>query len=411
MRRLSPEGPRLLLLVGLALGGQDPSPLRADTIQVPGDQPTLAAAIAAAAGGDSILLAPGTYYEHSLVISGPLAILGESGRRSDVVIDAESQGRVLLTEYGEWTLRLQDLTLQHGWAGSEVGGVGGGAYLQSRGLVRNVTVRACSAHWFGGGIAAYGPIELLDSLVEGNSVAGPSCLGGGLILGVDAYVARTAIRSNTSASDAGGVYCSAELTALMEDCTIIDNHADRDGGGLYAYDTEYFHDLRLVRSLVSGNSAGRNGGGAYSFADLRIESCTLVDNSAADGAGAYMSGNWDIQNTNALINTIVFGNHGIGVSCWLCQVAVGCSDVYGNEGGDYAGFVVDPTGTQGNISVDPRFCSFATEDFRLEDTSPCAPGNHPDGHGCEVIGLYGVGCTGTAVAPSHWGTIKSYYSR
>ena len=38
----------------------------AATINVPGDQPTIAAAIAAAADNDTIIIMPGTHYEHSL---------------------------------------------------------------------------------------------------------------------------------------------------------------------------------------------------------------------------------------------------------------------------------------------------------------------------------------------------------
>ena len=53
-------------------------------------------------------------------------------------------------------------------------------------------------------------------------------------------------------------------------------------------------------------------------------------------------------------------------------------------------------GTGGNFSANPLFCNSANGDYRLDATSPCAPGNSPPG--CDLIGALSVGCGVTAVS-------------
>jgi hypothetical protein len=58
--------------------------------------------------------------------------------------------------------------------------------------------------------------------------------------------------------------------------------------------------------------------------------------------------------------------------------------------------VPDPTGTNGNISLDPRFCDYESRDFHLAADSPCAPFTPPNPE-CGLIGAWPVGCAATAV--------------
>ena len=89
-----------------------------------------------------------------------------------------------------------------------------------------------------------------------------------------------------------------------------------------------------------------------------------------------------------------------------------CSNVYGNEGGEYAGQCPDPTGADGNISKDPKFCDAEAGDYGLCNTSPCAPGEHPDGWECGLIGALGVDCLCEQTAiedEATWGAIKALF--
>ncbi|MFN0150450.1 MAG: right-handed parallel beta-helix repeat-containing protein [bacterium] len=70
-------------------------------------------------------------------------------------------------------------------------------------------------------------------------------------------------------------------------------------------------------------------------------------------------------------NIIVSSNYGVrrvgaGVATFTCN------DVWGNTTANFSG-LPDPTGTGGNIALDPEFCNAPAGDFRIDPLSPCAP--------------------------------------
>ena len=107
----------------------------------------------------------------------------------------------------------------------------------------------------------------------------------------------------------------------IEDCILLENHADGDGGGIYCFGTGSRPDILNV--VFQGNTAGRQGGGlcavhgrpalndclffeneaavggavsARYSARTVLESCTIADNSADQAWALYM--------LNATVNTI-----------------------------------------------------------------------------------------------------------
>ncbi len=87
-----------------------------------------------------------------------------------------------------------------------------------------------------------------------------------------------------------------------------------------------------------------------------------------------------------------------------------CSNMYGNAGGDWIAGVAGQAGLNGNFSSDPLFCDAPNGDFTLHANSPCAPGNHPDGAACGLIGALDVVCGATtAVEPTSWGAVKAMF--
>ena len=49
----------------------------AATLPVPTAYPTIGAAVSAAADGDTVLVAPGTYAEHDIFLNAPIVVRGE----------------------------------------------------------------------------------------------------------------------------------------------------------------------------------------------------------------------------------------------------------------------------------------------------------------------------------------------
>jgi hypothetical protein len=135
---------------------------------------------------------------------------------------------------------------------------------------------------------------------------------------------------------------------------------------------------------------------------------------AGNRAGVSGAGIWYTELSLATIsNNIVAGNSaptGGGIHAFLpgADAVFACNDVWGNPGGDYTGYVVDPTGTAGNVSADPLFCGPSLGDYRLDEASPCAPDHSPGD--CDLIGALGVGCGVTAIEASTWGGVKGRYS-
>jgi hypothetical protein len=102
-------------------------------------------------------------------------------------------------------------------------------------------------------------------------------------------------------------------------------------------------------------------------------------------------------------NLFVHGRNGFGVGA---GTAAGPSpgvfrhnNTWGNESGNYAS-IADPTGFDGNISVDPRFVelsidqNFENDDLHLQRDSPCVDAGDPETVGAgdppPAIGAFGV---------------------
>lgn len=75
---------------------------------------------------------------------------------------------------------------------------------------------------------------------------------------------------------------------------------------------------------------------------------------------------------------------------------VACNDVWASTEGNWFG-LPDPTGVDGNISLDPHFCNPSFDDLALAADSPCAPEQQPD---CGRIGACDVGCGEIAALPA-----------
>ncbi len=98
---------------------------------------------------------------------------------------------------------------------------------------------------------------------------------------------------------------------------------------------------------------------------------------------------------NRMTENVLVGGR-VGLQVTTGSVAPECNNVFGAVDEPYGG-LPDLTGVDGNISVDPQFCDAIGDDYTLAETSPCLPGNHPDGYDCGLIGALGQGC-GPALA-------------
>src|SRR5438270_13816905 len=94
-----------------------------NTINVPVDQPTIQAGIDAASGGDTVLVAPGTYVENINFRGKGITVKSSAGAKA-TTIDGNSAGSVVTFKTGETRAAVLDgFTITHGLDISNGGGI------------------------------------------------------------------------------------------------------------------------------------------------------------------------------------------------------------------------------------------------------------------------------------------------
>jgi len=440
------------------------SPVQAATWQVPSECPTIQAGIDSASAGDTVLVACGTYDEHNIVMKAGVWVRGETGDPGCVVVlPRPYAGPVFQCDSLDCAAAIEALTIAGG-----VADWGGGLFCRHTSLrLADVVFRSNVAGHQGGAIyccygsdlsivdcefllnrvpGGMGPIGGAVYVSSGSTVTLSACafsenyayLDGGALLCRDCSVNATeCIFAGNATEDVGGAVCCEGVSSsaftccafsgnsswgggavwcwgcplTVAGCVFSDNRAHWGGGG--GLEGRYCHSLTLIDCVFLRNvSTGSGGGGAIDArgSTLLLDGCTFWGNSASQGGGLRLIESADA----ALSNTIVAScSQGEGIHCASnSSAALVCSDLYGNAGGDWVGPIADQHGVDGNFSACPLFCDPENADFHLQECSPCAPGNHPQGYDCGLIGAWDVACgcgMPSAVESTTWSSLKARY--
>ncbi len=223
------------------------------------DSATIAAALQAADDGDAIQIGAGTY-AGGVDVSKDVRIVGAGSDKT--TIQGTSAASVIRIRRGA-NVRITGVTITGG-GGSRVG-----------------------PDLFGGGILNEGQLSLGFSTVRDNAVTGGESLGGGLYSdsSKDLNIAASVISGNRAARG-GGIYIR-EGDALIQETTIANNVADKDGGGINSQGGE---SLQLRRNaIIRDNRAVIGGGITVGRGELSMIDTTVSGNRASFGGGIRSS--------------------------------------------------------------------------------------------------------------------------
>jgi len=334
--------------------------------------------IAAAANGDTVHVAPGTYVENIDFVGKAIAVVGTGGS-AVTTIDGNQAGSVVTFQSGEAAGSVLDgFTITRG-IGTDLGGwlVGGGIYCDGSSPTITDSAIVANGYWlsgteWGGGIYCKDASPTItDSTIAGNLCDGIQPNGGGIYCENSfPMIERTAIVGNTAVGywgsyltgAGGGIFCLASSPTITHS-TIGGNTAGYIGGGVWMVSSAPV----ITDSSITGNFAGFGGGilcWASSPALVRVTLSGNVVSWSPGGGGIYST-----VSAPTITDSILWANRdwsGGSDEIWTDgQVKVGYSDVQGGWSGT------------GNIDMDPLFVDPSNDDFRLSPTSPCIDAGTP----------------------------------
>ncbi|MDD4857966.1 MAG: right-handed parallel beta-helix repeat-containing protein [Candidatus Krumholzibacteria bacterium] len=98
------------------------------------------------------------------------------------------------------------------------------------------------------------------------------------------------------------------------------------------------------------------------------------------------------------------GHWGVYIKGGPGTVSLSCNDIWGNASGTCTGLSTDCIGVDGNISLDPLFCS----GYYLHQESSCLGANTPALCNGDHMGCYPIACE-VATQKQSWGKVKSIF--
>jgi hypothetical protein len=203
-----------------------------------------------------------------------------------------------------------------------------------------------------------GPQAVLSGFTVRNGHAAVGTGGGIKIRGGSPVITRNVIEQNGSPFGPSGAAIFVGLGFGGTNDPVISYNVIRGneglfGGALYLGNAD---GARVTGNLFAGN-VGYYGGAMYvKSSNAYIVNNTIVGNAAYYGAGLFLATEETVVANNVIVNnTTITVDFGCGGGIFdPVGSTFAANDLFGNRPDDFCGST-DPTGTDGNISVDPMF--------------------------------------------------------
>ncbi len=297
----------------------------AKTIYVPDSFPTIQAAIAAAANGDSVVVRDGTYTgagNINLDFHGKAITVKSEHGPAHCIIDCGRSGNAFDLHSRETPASvISGFTIING----DIYGRGGAIQCEDA----SPTITHC--------------------ILSGNRAVE----GGGIYCKESSpHISHCTIVGNSAYYGGGGIYCYFHSSPLVKDCIIVDNHSRHQrGGGIGCF---FASAPTLVNCLLYHNTAIAGGGISCLGSSPTLVNCTICNNKADQGGGFFCQ-----RASPVVVNSIIYGNVPDAIRANGATPHVSYCDIQGGYPGT------------GNIDAGPRFVDPAKGDFQLQKGSPC----------------------------------------
>ncbi|HON92460.1 MAG TPA: right-handed parallel beta-helix repeat-containing protein [Sedimentisphaerales bacterium] len=331
------------------------------TLKVPSEYPSIQLGIEAAVDGDTVLVAPGVYYETINFTGKAITVTStdpnDRGIVGYTIINADGDGSAVTFENGETSASvLTGFTITGGF-----------------GTLNDSLEGGDNIFWGGGIYCLRASPTITKNVIAGNR--GPVMLGN--------------TNADSRVSYGGGIACIESNATITHN--VIRNNVGFAAGGLMLYIGQAF----IANNIIHDNSA-YVGGGVCLIGGTLLNN-TIVGNNCNQGPGDGVGGNVyvifepQLGNGKIVNNIICNAPSGGGLLMrgdWQGAV-ISCNDVWGNTPGNYlymnqqtGALDIDGTynltGKNGNISADPKFLGAVfSKDFHLVFESPCVNAGNP----------------------------------
>jgi hypothetical protein len=282
---------------------------------------------------------------------------------------------------------------------------GGAIYVHGSGMAKKLddvsidggTISGHDVDGHGGAIYAEAANLSVSNMLIDDNQAGSS--GGAIYITGGSYTGNNNIVSNnaidaSSGGTGGGLYVTGASVSITGS-DYVANSADFAAGGMHIDNAA---SPIVTQTLIAESSATTLATAMYLTA---CTNATISQSTIANNTGAFAGGNGIYLGSGAAAfsNNIFAFNGGGGTSLGDGVACLGgasatfsCNLAFGNTAANYTG-CPDPTGSDGNVALDPLFCDTVAGDYRIGTGSAAAAAQS----GCGDMGSEDVGCDGTSV--------------
>jgi len=308
--------------------------LFSSTIYVPDNYATIQGAINASAGGDTIIVRPGTFYENIDFVGKAITL--ESDQGADyTIIDGTQNASVVVFKNGETSSSVLDgFTITNGSAAEIVHYGGGGIHcFNSSPRIINNFITKNFASDDGGGIYC----EKASPFISTNVIQFNETLQGGGIYcdGSSPTISNNTIAGNKAKTTVyglgGGIYCTYLSSPSIRENTITNNLAG-SGGGIVIHESA----PKIVNNMIGNNLAELySGGGIYVLGSIIYPAEITGNTITGNTSFAYGGGISCHDNTRPEIEGNLIENnsadYGGGIHCMADASQISGNQIIGNS--------------------------------------------------------------------------------